>query len=289
MAAALGLGTAQFGMNYGISNSVGQTPEAEVARIMSLAWDSGCRVLDTAAGYGDSEAVLGRLFDESRPFRIVTKTPAAAGNGGGPKIGRAFSEQLARLRRRQIYGLLVHRTSDLLGPFGAELYRELCALKDMGLVERIGASVYDGAEIDALLDRFDLDLVQLPVNVFDQRLVENSRLSLLKDRGVEVHVRSAFLQGVLLLKPDELPEFLRPLAESLREFRGAAGARGMSPLQAALSFVKGLDGVDVVLVGVTQYAELEEIVAAFSGTQSFDAAAFACGDARLVNPSLWPQ
>lgn len=289
MAAALGLGTAQFGMDYGISNRTGRTPEAEVARILGLAWDAGCRVLDTAAGYGESEAVLGRLFDESHPFRIVTKTPAAAGNGSGPKIGEAFAAQLARLRRRRIYGLLVHRTSDLLGPFGAELYRELRALKDMGFVERIGASAYDGAEIDALLDRFDLDLVQLPVNVFDQRLVNNGRLSRLRDHGVELHARSAFLQGVLLLEPNELPEFLRPLARPLHDFRAAAEARGMSPLQAALSFVRNLDGIAVVLVGVTRQAELEEVLAAFASGQSFDAAPFACADARLVNPSLWPQ
>lgn len=289
MTAALGLGTAQFGMDYGITNTGGRTAESEVARILDRAWDAGCRLLDTAAAYGESEAVLGRLLDDAHPFRIVTKTPVGMGNGSGPKVGQEFSEQLARLRRRGVYGLLAHRASDLLGPFGAERYRELYALKEAGRVERIGASIYDGAEIDALLERFDLDLVQVPVNVFDQRLLAGGRLSRLKERGIEVHARSAFLQGALLLKPDELPEFLRPLAGPLRNFRRAAEAQGMGPLEAALSFVKNLAAVDVVIVGVTRLAELEQIVAAFAGKQPFAGADFACSEPRLVNPSLWPQ
>ncbi len=289
MAAVLGLGTAQFGMDYGITNAGGRTAESEVARILQFAWDAGCRVLDTAAAYGESEAVLGRFLDDARPFRIVTKTPVGIGNGGASTIAQTFSDHLARLRCRGVYGLLVHRASDLLGPFGAERYRELCALRDAGRVERIGASIYDGAEIDALLERFDLDLVQVPVNVFDQRLLASGRLARLKERGIEVHARSAFLQGALLLKPDELPGFLRPLAGPLRDFRRAAEAQRMSPLEAALSFVKNLAAVDVVIVGVTHLPELEQVVAAFATTQGFAGASLACADTRLVNPSLWPQ
>jgi len=289
MTARLGLGTAQFGMNYGISNRAGRTPESEVAAILARAWEAGCRVLDTAAGYGESETVLGRVLSPSLAFRIVTKTPPVGANGAAAGIGDTFAEQLVRLRRERVYGLLVHRASDLLGPGGDGIFDELCRLKDLGQVERIGASVYEGAEIDALLARFDLDIVQLPVNVFDQRLVESGRLARLKERGIEIHARSAFLQGLLLMSPHELPDSLGALRRPLEGFRAAAQEREMSPLQAALSFVKSLDAVDVAVVGVTSRAELEEVLRAFDSPIPFDAAPFACGDARLVNPALWPR
>jgi aryl-alcohol dehydrogenase-like predicted oxidoreductase len=289
MTAALGLGTAQFGMDYGISNRSGRTPESEVSAILSRAWEKGVRVLDTAAAYGESEEVLGRAMPESAAFRVVTKTPPLLGLNGAPNIGQAFAEQLSRLRHKRIYGLLVHRADDLLGPWGDAIFAELRNLKKMGVVERIGASVYSETEIEALLGRFDLDLVQLPVNVFDQRLIGNGVLDRLKERGVEIHARSALLQGLLLMAPDAVPPFLRGLRKPIADFRAAARERGLSPLRAALSFVKNLAAVDVVIVGVTSLPELEEVLRAFEGDARFDAGALACADARLVNPALWRQ
>ena len=287
MTAALGLGTAQFGMDYGISNRGGRVAEPVVAALLNRAWEADVRLLDTAAAYGESETVLGRALG-GRAFRVVTKTPPAIAKDGG-SLAAELAAQLARLDRTSIYGLLVHHAKELLGHGGTDLYRELRALKERGLVERIGVSAYDGVELDAVAGRFDLDLVQIPFNVFDRRCAEGGRLARLKAQGVEIHARSAFLQGVLLMAPEALPNHLRGLDAPLRAFRAAARAAGLTPLQAALSFVKRSGEIDVVIVGVTGLAEFDEVVAGFVDAAPFDGTPLAQRDARLINPSLWPR
>lgn len=291
MAPDLALGTAQFGVDYGVSNRGVPTPPGEVTEILRRAWEAGCRILDTAALYGESEEVLGQVLAAGPRFRIVTKTPKFGGavnaENAASELRASFQRSLRRLRRLTVYGLLAHDADDLLAPGGRILFEEMARLKDCGLVEKIGASVYEGAQVDALLDRFPVDLVQAPISVLDQRLVLGGHLARMAERGIEVHVRSAFLQGLLLTKPDQVPAYFGPVRDLLMGFRAGAIEAGLTPVEAALAFVKGLDGVDVVLVGVANLGQLEECLRAFARDAGFDAAPFACDDPRFVNPARW--
>lgn len=290
----LALGTVQFGLRYGVANTTGQPAEAEVADILRHAAHAGVEVLDTACLYGDSEAVLGRCLPADHRFKIVTKTPKFAGVDGAlaaTVLKAAFAESCQRLRLPRLYGLLAHDANDLLGSEGDAIWLAMQELQAEKRVILIGASVYNGGQIDALLQRYPIDLVQLPLSVLDQRLIQSGHLDRLVERNIEVHVRSAFLQGALLMSPDRLPPHLAGLRPCLEHISVYAANLGISPLQAALRFVSGLKQVAAVVCGVDSAVQFDQLAAALEHPETAlsadDAAACACSDTQLLDPSQW--
>lgn len=281
----IALGTAQLGFEYGIANTAGRVSRDEAARILDAAERGGVRLLDTAPAYGDSEEVLGALGAAGR-FAIVTKT-ARLGATGAAGVEAAFERSLERLRTDSVHALLVHAASDLAGARGRDLAERLVRLRETGRVKRIGVSVYSAAELARALAGLDADVVQVPVNVFDQRLVTDGTLDRLKARGLEIHARSAFLQGVLLTDTARLPAYFDPIRGRLAAWRTFCATHGVTPLQAALGFLAGIDAIDHVVCGVDSVAQLEEILRAGAPLSGADFRALALDDPDFVDPSRW--
>jgi len=292
MAGRLGLGTVQFGLAYGIANEQGRVAAAEARAILQLAREAGISVLDTAPAYGQAETVLGSLLDPADRFRLISKTVAVP----APTIGDAetalvragFEATLRALGRRRLDGLLVHQADDLLKPGGERLYDLLQDWRAQGRVDKIGVSVYERRQIDEIFARYALDLVQLPINVCDQRLLRDGTLSALVTAGVEIHARSLFLQGLLLMDEASLPAFVAPWRKTLRAFHCEARSRGATPLQAALAFVCQRPEIAVALVGVLSAEQLRQCLEAEQMPVTLDWTRFAIDDARLIDPRRWP-
>ncbi|HEY0300852.1 MAG TPA: aldo/keto reductase [Rhizomicrobium sp.] len=282
----LGLGTVQFGQAYGISNRRGQVPQGDVAAILRRAAEAGIGVLDTAAGYGDAEAVLGGLAALTQPFRVVTKTIALE-NGLDAVLARA-RQSVAALGRGPVDLLLVHSAADLLGPGGGALWNGLLALRDEGLFGGIGISAYVADDPLRLAREFRPDAMQVPVSLLDQRLLQSGALAAIKTLGVEVHARSLFLQGLLFLAEDKLPPKLAAAARHLNMLRSAFAEAGTTPLAAALAFAFGRPEIDVAVVGVTTPDEFDEILRASQApAPRIDWPACALEDELLLTPSRW--
>jgi len=251
----LALGTAQFGLAYGLNNQAGQPSPEAVADVLAAAQAAGLTLLDTAAAYGNSEARLGELAGANSAFELITKLPA----GPPAQVAQQLAESLGRLRRAQLYGVLFHAFKPLQEEPAA--WQALQAARAAGQVVRIGVSLYHPHEAEWLLaEGYDLDLVQVPYNVFDQRFA--AVLPRLAARGVEVHVRSAFLQGLLLREPATLPAFFRPLAPKLTQLRALAAEAGVPLPALLLLFAAYAPGVARAVVGVDSVANLTENLAA---------------------------
>ena len=290
----IGLGTVQFGLAYGISSRRGKVPETEVKTLLLEAMRSGIGLLDTAALYGDSESVLGRTIPNGSTFRIVTKTPVV--NETKVTIQHAkefeatFNRSLDRLRRTSIDSLLVHHGQNLLLPGGERLVETLQILKDKGHVRKIGVSVYTALEIDGILNCFTPDIVQLPINLADQRLISSGHLAELKAKGVEIHARSLFMQGLLLMSPEEVSPYFDPIRNHLREIHEEVAEHALSPLEACLQFGLAQPELDVLLIGVAATRELGEIVSAVglaSARQPLDFKPLALENEKFLNPENW--
>lgn len=285
----IGLGTAQWGLEYGVANRTGRTPGDEVGRILARAKAANIQLIDTAALYGEAEAVLG--VQDLSGMSIVTKTPRF-GRGqitaaDADELIVTFERSLFRMRLPSVYGLLAHHADDLLAPGGERLIEAMFALRERGSVARVGASVYDGGQIAALLDLFTPDIVQLPLSVFDRRLVADGSLARLKSRGVEIHARSAFLQGLLLMPQESIPAYFRPWGEILNAWHSACAKSGVLPQHAALAIVCDQREIDCCVVGVQSRAQIDELLAGLDDTPAIDLAAFACSDPALLNPANW--
>ena len=281
----IALGTAQLGFEYGIANTAGRVSRDEAARILDTAERGGVRLLDTAPAYGDSEEVLGALGAAGR-FAIATKT-VRLGMKGAAGVEEAFTRSLEKLRTGSVHTLFVHAAADLAGTAGRALAECLRSLRAAGRVERLGVSVYSAAELARALTVLDVNAVQVPVNVLDQRLVADGTLERLKARGIEIHARSAFLQGVLVTDAARLPAYFDPIRPRLAAWRSFCAERGLTPLQAALGFVCGIAAIDHVVCGVESAAQLEEILRVARPLAVADFRELALDDPDFVDPSRW--
>ncbi|MDA8226439.1 MAG: aldo/keto reductase [Desulfitobacterium hafniense] len=288
----LGLGTVQFGLDYGISNQQGKTSANEAEKILAVAACNGMRVLDTAALYGGSEDMLGQLLPPEHDFNVVTKTPkfsaASITERDAKQLEDTFYQSLTKMRQNSIYGLLVHHADDLLSLNGNLLFEKMKQLKEKGLVQKVGVSVYNAEQIDGILAKYQIDLIQLPVNVLDQRLLRTGCLGQLKRQGIEIHVRSAFLQGLLLTEPHALSSYFEKIKAHLQGYRQFITKQNLTPVQAALGFVLAQDEVDSVVCGVNNCQQLSEICQQIKQPMSFEGfEQFALDDENILNPAKW--
>jgi len=282
----LGLGAAQFGLDYGISNKRGQVSRAGAAAIIDCAVAAGIATVDTAAAYGDAEEVLGETLQPDVPFRIITKT-ISLDHGVEAVVARAH-RSLDLLARSSVDTLLVHSAADLARPTGPALWRALQDLRERGLFHKIGISAYMEDDPLALAERYDVQVIQLPLNFLDQRPLASGTIHELKLRGVEVHVRSLFLQGLIFVEPARLPVRLRHAADRLSVTHARIAKAGTTPLEAALAFVLGRPEIDKAIVGVTCASELEQIVrAAMLEPPNLDWSGLQLDDPLVLTPSLW--
>jgi len=276
----LALGTAQFGLNYGVTNQNGQVAIEEVKSILNFAKDNGIDTLDTASGYGNSEQVLGKVGVDD--CQIITKT-ASLKNGINAVI-KGFYQSLESLNKKAVDGLLIHDINEVSGKEFNDLFRKLNELKQQGLVNKIGFSTYTPEQVDFLLENFDFDIVQLPFNVFDNRLIQGGQLKALKNRGIEVHARSVFLQGVLL-DFNSLSNYFLKWNGQFDAYQAIVKDSGLSLLEYSLNFVLNNKEIDKVLVGVNSKGQLKEIVQSVKSQSNINA--YTVNDVNLLNPSLW--
>lgn len=285
----LALGTAQWGAVYGITNSAGRPSSAMVERMLGAASRAGVAMLDTACAYGEAEQVIGAGI-AVRDFEVVTKTdPRLAAGAEG--IEASIEASLAALGRERVYALLVHHGEILLTE-GAAHWRALERAKRRGIAGKIGVSVYHPEVLRMLLDRFSIEVVQLPASLYDQRFARSGLLDELARRGVEVHVRSIFLQGLILLAPEHLPAHFSDLARHQRRLHAHLAAQGLTPFEGALRHALGDPRVARVVVGTETEAQLDALLAAAPRAQDAlpptDLAEFALEDERVVLPFNWP-
>jgi aryl-alcohol dehydrogenase-like predicted oxidoreductase len=284
----LALGTVQFGLVYGVANQGGAVALPEAAAILEQARALGIDTLDTAAAYGESEMVLGRLGTDG--FAILSKLPILPSDctGVGAWVEEQLQASLARLGSVRLSGLLLHRSADLLGPKGEELYCALLVARSSGLTAKIGVSIYDPAELDALCARYDFDLVQAPFNILDTRMVDSGWADRLQERGVELHLRSVFLQGLLLMPAERRPQRFARFAPVWKCWEDFLCASGLTPLQACLRAALACTQASKVVVGVDSREHLLEIAAAAQGTLPAGPV-WPPFDPTLVNPTRWPH
>ena len=284
----LALGTVQFGLDYGISNRSGKTPSTEVDGILKLAHQLGINVLDTAHMYGESEAVIGALLS-SRNYSIVTKTPHFTSQRiTGTDVElllSTFNDSCEKLHQSP-YGLMIHDGNDLLKPGGEKLYLSMQSLKSQGFVNKIGVSVYTPEQCKCIFDKFDFDLIQLPMNIYDQRFLATGILDYLTHRKVEVHIRSIFLQGLILMPA--LPGKFHKLNSMHECFYQFCDSINQSPLKVAYMFVANLPQVDKIVVGVNTVNQLEDITKGNCFNISTEMIEkFAIDDETIINPTKW--
>lgn len=256
--------------------------------MLAYAAASGIHMLDTAPGYGDIEQRLASLA-AADDFRFVSKIPALVEGMGAPEAIRFVRESVLLSRDRlgaRLKTILFHRGEDLICPLGEVLWHAAAEAAKVADV-RIGASCYSPHTAMEIRRRFTIEVMQLPGNALDQRLAEPAVAAALV--GAEIHVRSAFLQGLLLLPLARVVERLPRAARAAAAWIEWCDAKGQDPLRAALGAVKALPSARYCVVGADNLHQLEEIVRAWREAEPNREAALATVDEDVIDPRRWTQ
>jgi hypothetical protein len=285
----LALGTVQFGLPYGIANQAGQVSRSDAREMLLLAAANGIDTLDTAIAYGESETCLGETG--VRGFNLVTKLPAIPDGCADVKdwVGAQIAASFARLGVSSVYGLLLHRPDQLLGGNGQALFNAMRDLQEAGLVQKIGVSIYAPSELDALFRQYRFELVQAPFSLIDRRISQSGWLQKLKQDGVEIHTRSAFLQGLLLMPRSAIPSKFTPWTPLWNNWHDWLARHSVSPVQACLAYPLSFPEVDRVVIGADSEAQLAQIIAAARHGISDEFPDMHCDDENLINPANWSR
>jgi aryl-alcohol dehydrogenase-like predicted oxidoreductase len=288
-ASKLALGTVQFGLDYGVANQSGRVTVEEGQEILAEAHLAGVDTLDTAIAYGDSEATLGKIGVGN--WRIVSKLPKMPENTRDVYgwVETQIAGSLSRLGIAQLDGLLLHYPAQVFEGEGCRLLAALQRAKDNGFVKKIGASIYSPNELPTLLDAFDMSLVQLPLNILDRRFIDSGWLARMSLAGVEVHVRSIFLQGLLLLAESKRPGKFSRWHSLWTAWDSWLKDNDLSALEACLGFVLQQEMVSKIVIGVDCVSQIRQILS-LSDRPFPDVPNFPdIYDEKLINPANWSQ
>jgi aryl-alcohol dehydrogenase-like predicted oxidoreductase len=282
------LGTVQFGLPYGVANRQGQVSFEEAEAILELSKQEGIRTLDTAIAYGESEEVLGRLGVSG--FQVITKLSEIP---NGVNIANWVEEQVVLSRERlgidRFYSIMLHRPEQLLSSRGPELYQVLQSLKRRGITEKVGISVYSPSELSKIYASMHFDLVQAPLNVLDRRMIHSGWLVRLQRMGVEIHIRSIFMQGLLLMSQNDRPEKFSPWQDLWRQWHVWLDEQNISALEACLAFGAHFPEIDKLVVGVDSVRQLRQILSVSPDLLPSLPDTLFSDDLALINPANWNQ
>ena len=288
----IALGTAQFGLNYGIANKSGQIKIGEVKKIIDIAAKNNIDTIDTAISYGESEKLLGNAGIND--WKIITKLPIIPNENVNTKkwVKEQISSSLSRLNITSLESVLLHQTKQLLEPGGSHVWSALQELKQDGVINKVGFSIYNPEELDVLQCDYNPDIVQAPYNIFDRRLKTSGWLRKLNERGVEVHSRSAFLQGLLLLKKSERPEKFNYWSDLWHLWDSWLEDMGVTALEATLCFVLSEPCISKVIIGVDNLDILSKNIGFASSADmsikiSDELSRYSIQDKNILFPHNW--
>ena len=291
------LGTAQLGMDYGIANTTGQPVYNTARSIVQDAWESGICEFDTAQAYGQSERVLGQIFKDlgiADKVRVITKFAPDVDHLDKAALNNALEISLNNLGVESLYCLMLHR-EDMLDLWEKGLGENLMAVVSSGMVEYIGVSVYSPERAVQALNTEGISMVQLPTNILDRRFEKAKVFELADDVGKTIYIRSIFLQGLLIMPLDALPEhmlFAAPILSRLSLF--AQHDLGLSIMELCIGYVKHAFPHTHLVFGAETPAQVRENLKCWNvvwpdGLMERIQAEFEDVDEMILNPALWPK
>jgi aryl-alcohol dehydrogenase-like predicted oxidoreductase len=284
------IGTAQFGSKYGISNTSGKTKTNEVKKILSLL-DKKIYYIDTSTNYGKAEKILGSK--RKKKTKIITKISAKKlclnkTENIKEKIFKQLNQSKKNLKNKSIYAVLINNVDLMLSKKGLKIFESLKEAKKKGLIKKYGYSIYSFSNLKKICNKVKPDIIQCPYNILDRRLIEKNNLNFLKKNTIEVHVRSVFLQGLLLMSKKDMPMYFKKWNNIFNNWEKWVYKSKFSKLSACLNYIYNTKGIDKIVIGVNNTEQLEEIFNLKMQKISIPKH-ISSKNEKLINPNLWPK
>ena len=296
----LTLGTVQFGLAYGINNIHGKPDLNESLNMLKYAYDEGITNFDTAYAYGNAEIVLGKFIQKYQLESKITVTTKLkpnildeSNNICTKLIEKQIIESLTHLNLKSADGYLLHSPKHVFNP---EIVKEMKLIKEKGLCRNIGVSIYEEDEALYAVRLNQIDYIQIPYSVFDQRLDSTDFFKLARDNGKKIFARSAFLQGLVFMHEDRIPHHLIEFRNHLIKFKQIINKYNYTVTEACILFSLSNANINSVVVGVDKIEHLNDLITIFKkNLHEFEDCkneikeSFININKYLISPSLWKK
>ena len=281
----IAIGSANLGAKYGLFGKK-KFETKEILKVEKLLSEFKIEFIDTAHQYKKSEEIIGK--SKLKNLNIITKIklPQRSSININKLVNKIIFKSLKRLNKKTIYSILVHDYKDLLGKKGKEFLKELKILKQSGLVKKIGISIYDPNELKKIWKFWKPDLVQIPINLFDQRILKSSWLNILKKNKIQIFARSCFLQGLLIGNYNSLT-LPKNLYLQLKKFDNWCIKKRISRLKACLDFVRQINKIDCIVVGFNDANQLNDILNEIKKKKKKISYEFNMNNLNYIDPRRW--
>lgn len=282
----LALGTAQFGLPYGISNQNGVVKFEDIKDIINASNECGIDTIDTAKNYGNCERLLGNTGVNK--FKVVTKIQINGPESVKVKtwIQRNIDDSLKKLNLDTLYSVLVHDAVNESHLKAIDSFSELENLKSKGKINKIGVSVYDPVELRDIINNFNIDIVQIPLNLIDRRFEKEGLLEELSSKKIEIHSRSTFLQGLLLMQNSDLPKYFEKWFDIFKNFDEWTINNSISKIRACLNYPISLNCISKIVIAVNNLNQFTELINTYN--EKNNGFPNICNNnANLVDPRNW--
>jgi aryl-alcohol dehydrogenase-like predicted oxidoreductase len=280
------LGTVQFGLDYGINNTLGKIPIEEIHQILDFAYSKGILTLDTASGYGDSEEIIGTYLakNPNKRFEIITKI-----NSSETSLEEQLKESLRKLKVDKIEVLMLH-SFELYEKFKSQI-TAFCQKNKGNFFNELGVSVYTNDEIETIISNPNINRIQTPFNLLDNEMKRGEKYAEIKSNGKVVDTRSVFLQGLFFKDTNTLPADLEQLREPLEKLKRIAASESLSMEELAMGYALSMKFIDNVLIGVDSLDQFKKNINVLSNSISKELVeeinSISIENTNLLNPSLW--
>ena len=283
----LALGTAQFGMKYGIANTSIGIKDYEISKILRLCEFKNISTIDTAIAYGHSEESLGK--EDLGSFDVITKIPPLEDSQINTNTGirKQIRSSLKRLNKNKLYAVLLHNSKDLIGPHGKILFETLTELKEEKLISNIGVSIYNPNELENIIPNYKIDIVQSPFSIIDRRLEISGWLKILHQNKIEIHSRSIFLQGLLLMDSGKIPLKFNKWRALFKKWEEDLSKINVTKMEACIQFALSFQEINKVIIGIDNIKQLKEILAYDFSKNIEQLGNISTQDEMLINPTYW--
>ncbi len=275
------IGTANFGFPYGISKSKIKVKKKEIFKILNFAKSQGINTLDTAINYGQSEKILGEYG--LKKWRVITKLPTLKNNDN---IEKLIKKSLNKLKINQIDTLLFHDTKQIIGKNGRKIFNNILKIKKKGLIKKIGFSVYTPNQVKKIAKNFNFQVLQCPYNIIDRRMDNSGIFKTLKKKKVEIHVRSIFLKGLLLLKKNKIPKRFYKWKNLFKNYHDFATENKITAQEICINFALSNNSINKLVIGLNNKNQLKELISIKKIKINYPTK-IQTTDTKLINPSNW--
>ena len=292
------LGTVQFGMDYGICGQ--KKPDIEEAvSCLDYATQNGIFAIDTARAYGSAETVVGEFLRKKTIPReklfISTKFKPNLLDDIDPEeyekvIEGEIRAQLETLHTDYVDAYMFHSARYV---FDEKKLKAIASVVKKGYARKCGVSVYEPEEAEACFNSPNVTFMQAPYSIFDHRMKESGILDS-ANSSCEIHTRSAFIQGLIMMDESRVPDFLSKAKPLLRRITEVCDDYEISRVQLALQYVKREKNISHLVFGVDSLTQLKDDIKYFNEELPKSLLAimeheFDGINAKIMMPSLWKR